>query len=1490
MMLLLALFAPWAANAQVTIGDLETATNDSYLPMNSLYDYSYTQQIYTADEIGTAGTINSITVWLYGNADLYEMPFDIYMVETDKENFTSTTDWVSVTSGDIVYSGSVTVHNTAAEAYTFTLPVPFTYSGTSNLLIAFDNNTGQWKSGLNGKVFTAEDAVVRAIYARRDGTDYDPTNMAGISANGTTAKRNVIEIDITPTGGGPTCARPSNLDVADITGFGATCTWENTGAASYTFEWKKASASDWTVVSGLTANTYALSSLESMTAYNVRVKAVCDTDLESTYKTANFTTLEVCPDGKVCIGQGTATNNYLPTNNYYNYSLTEQIYTAEEIGAGGTVAIESVDIYSVGSATRTLEIYMVSTEKRNFENGNDWIAATATDLVFNGSATFAANSWNTFEFDNPFIYDGTSNVALIIRDMTGDYVSSIPFFVFEADGQAIYAYRDGSAYDLTNPGVSGTVLNVKNRVRLVIGEPPACPKPTGLTVNYEGGTEATISWTSDATAWNMRVNGTEINGTITNPYTLTGLELATTYEVEVQANCGDNGVSEWTNPVSFTTDKCMPEDQCALTFVVTDSYGDGWNGASIDVYDYTGGEVGELLASIANQNLDGLSGSTQTELETQTITLNFCNGQELAIFWTSGNYDSEVSYTVTDLNGDVVVEGSGEGFDAFAYTMNCTVTDCRKPSDFAASEITGHSVVLSWTENGPATEWVIEYLSENDTVTTTITVNTNPYTLTGLTPETAYAAQVTPVCEVDKPSEAIYFTTDVACPKPYNMNVTPYAYTANVEWNGYAEAYEIEWVEMPASKDPYNEEGWYYYDNGTYAGSVGLGGGEFHWGIMLPAGSFEGTTIDIVKAYDINAMVGTLAIYNDGETAPDNQLSIQNIEFTGAGEWVEFNTGGVTVDPSKNVWIVFDAVDGAAYPMGTSSDDNGDANGRWVEISGTWYDLATVGVEGRANMIRAHFVSFNYDDLDWTTVSGITSPYLIEGLQPETQYIVRVKALCGGEDGESGWTYAYFTTPSACDMPINLVAEDITYNSATLNWTGYQESFNVKYRQVPHGEVYASANFDDNSMGEWTTIDADGDGYDWVLGSECGGIYLAEGSSLAGTGHNGSADMVTSGSYSNATSAALTPDNYLVSPQVTLGGTITFWACGQDASYAAEHFVVAVSTTGNTDAADFTTIQEWTMTAKGGNRGNVSKLVVGGGAKTEPAATTRSGNRAQGTWYQFTVDLSEYSGQGYVAIRHFDCTDMFMLDVDDIVIEGVAPTIEWTTVTVTEPTLALTGLTPETEYEWQVQGINASCGELEWTEIQTFTTLEQTTVTQTLELAEGWNWVSIYVTNDDPVELLLALEEAIGENGLEIQAKNDGMTEFDGEEWFGDLDETGIFNDQTYLINIENGCSVQLTGIPADLESYSIEINPGWNWIGFPSYMELDIAEALRDFEAEEEDQLQSQEGITEFDGEEWFGDMETLQPGKGFMYFSNSEETKYLVFRSAAKARKARP
>ena len=187
-------------------------------------------------------------------------------------------------------------------------------------------------------------------------------------------------------------------------------------------------------------------------------------------------------------------------------------------------------------------------------------------------------------------------------------------------------------------------------------------------------------------------------------------------------------------------------------------------------------------------------------------------------------------------------------------------------------------------------------------------------------------------------------------------------------------------------------------------------------------------------------------------------------------------------------------------------------------------------------------------------------------------------------------------------------------------------------------ETINSYNWDfESGMNGWTTIDADGDGNNWE--------YMIANSESHG--HNNSNGWIASASYVNNV-GPLTPDNFFVSPLVNLGGTFSFWACAQDASYPSEHFGVAVSTSGNTNPNNFTTIQSWTLTAKGV------------GAQTDE---TRSGNRSQGNWYQYTVNLGNYAGQtGYIAIRHFGCTDMFRLNVDDATLTN---STQYYTITVT---------------------------------------------------------------------------------------------------------------------------------------------------------------------------------------------------------------------------------
>ena len=175
------------------------------------------------------------------------------------------------------------------------------------------------------------------------------------------------------------------------------------------------------------------------------------------------------PEGSVIIGEETsATNDYLPSYSYYKYALTQQIYTAEEIGEAG--AITTIAFFNGGGEkTRTYDFYLKSTNKSAFSGNNGWEAVSETDKVFSGEITMTSGAWTIITLDTPFDYDGTSNLVLVADDNSGAWTSAphMSCSVFNASGQAIQIFSDDTDYDPSNPSdYAGTILNVKNQIML----------------------------------------------------------------------------------------------------------------------------------------------------------------------------------------------------------------------------------------------------------------------------------------------------------------------------------------------------------------------------------------------------------------------------------------------------------------------------------------------------------------------------------------------------------------------------------------------------------------------------------------------------------------------------------------------------------------------------------------------------------------------------------------------------------------------------------------------------------------------------------------------------------------------------------------------------------------------------------------------------------------------------------------------------------------
>ena len=131
--------------------------------------------------------------------------------------------------------------------------------------------------------------------------------------------------------------------------------------------------------------------------------------------------------------------------------------------------------------------------------------------------------------------------------------------------------------------------------------------------------------------------------------------------------------------------------------------------------------------------------------------------------------------------------------------ISISLLTCPRPTALTASNITGRTATLSWTENGTATNWVLQYATDNGFTENLVETNvsgTATTNLSGLAPETSYYARVKSVLDNEESSwsDVKDFTTTATCEKPTNWKYTPYsatAYSGGVEWEGNANGYNI---------------------------------------------------------------------------------------------------------------------------------------------------------------------------------------------------------------------------------------------------------------------------------------------------------------------------------------------------------------------------------------------------------------------------------------------------------------------------------------------------------------------------------------------------------------------------------------------------------------------------------------------------------------------------------------------------------------------------
>ena len=256
---------------------------------------------------------------------------------------------------------------------------------------------------------------------------------------------------------------------------------------------------------------------------------------------------------QIIVGTGTSSTNgdYLPTNLFYNFSYSQQIYLASEIQNFIITDIAFQYFFST-SYTRAIDIYLGTTQKTAFSNNNDYVPYDNLTLLFSGNVTFTnagEDNWVNIHLTEPYILLDDANLVVAVHDHTGSWsTSSNKFYTHSVpETRAIAISRDNPPIDLTslpsantrpssitNTKFSGYELTVDLRAEpssVVIGNCPSnCwVEPGNLTIKNYGfpvtvnsvdisGSFFTIS--GDATPYDM-IYGDEKHYTIT-PGTDTG--------------------------------------------------------------------------------------------------------------------------------------------------------------------------------------------------------------------------------------------------------------------------------------------------------------------------------------------------------------------------------------------------------------------------------------------------------------------------------------------------------------------------------------------------------------------------------------------------------------------------------------------------------------------------------------------------------------------------------------------------------------------------------------------------------------------------------------------------------------------------------------------------------------------------------------------------------------------------------------------------------
>ena len=513
----------------VTVGDPNGTTTSTYLPSYSYYNYGYTQQFFTAHEIGGTSTITKISV--LPKVVAQQRTFEVYMgISADS----SASGFITPLRLTCVYNGGY-IPIVANRWLEFNLTTPFFYDADSgNLVVIFRDLTGSYVSG--NAFLSAPAWAGAARYAYQDSGPYTP---GSVSDGYDLSVRNVMKIF------GGTCLVPSDcaappVVVTNVTSSTVDIAWANGNSdTAWNLYYRLADEDSYTLAAmGVTSTTYQFTGLQGGSNYEFMVVAVCSDSLSTTVNaTTECSAISVLPYSENFNNWGSGTGRlpscWLRTGTYSTYTYISTSYNRSG-NTGGSIYMYS----SSGSSVS----YIVMPEL-----DTNVYAANQTQLVFyayQSSETYGIPAFEVGVMEN--MYDASTFVPVDTVYHSGNLrweIFEVPLANYTGNGANV-AVRTFYTNNYTYPYLDDFTLELI----------PTCIRPDSLSATNATLNSVDLFWNErgSATQWIVEygpLGFQEGTGTTvvanSNPFTLTGLPSGFLGEYHVKPVCGAGDTGEY---------------------------------------------------------------------------------------------------------------------------------------------------------------------------------------------------------------------------------------------------------------------------------------------------------------------------------------------------------------------------------------------------------------------------------------------------------------------------------------------------------------------------------------------------------------------------------------------------------------------------------------------------------------------------------------------------------------------------------------------------------------------------------------------------------------------------------------------------------------------------------------------------------------------------------------------------------------------------------